>query len=196
MNMDAAKMLAIHDRMAVQLKTQAVKRHRGAWDLNPILLVTFDNKHYAGQPIESKMGDDFNLAAAVAVDVALLWNEVDCPIERIVVVSDAYVKLLPSDGDPTTISRGDIGREFRTKADSDVAEAMVSAFVWHDDGHYYAGIVTQRYAITDGGQLRWVEDPSMPAEIVEVDRASSRDQGAVIEAAWAVMQLTRDDEEE
>lgn len=191
MEMDEAKMLAVHERITVRLKKTAVKAARGPQDVNPSLFVTLaDGSHHVGAPIATKMGPEFDLGRALAMDVFMLWVEKELPIERIIVCMDAYVQLVDDHDEASAIMRGDLGKDFRTNPFSKVTEGCVTAFIWHNDGHYYGAMCTQGYTWAEGGVMEWNE-----AKVSDVLNLSEENSfGAVMDAALAVMQATREEE--
>jgi len=193
MNMDKARMLAIHDAITKRVKTMAVEAARGPRDLNPLLFVTFDDgTHWAGKPIDSKMGEDFDLPASLAIDCFLLWCKHEKPIDRIVVVMDAYVQRHDVDdpSDLPDIQRGDLGKDFRSNPASNVTEGMVTSAVWWQDGEVYGSIISHGYRITDGGVLVW--DKPHDGDVVLLDEKHQGEHGAVMESATVVLKTTRE----
>jgi len=194
MEMDEAKMLAVHERITVRLKKRAVKDARGPQDVNPSLFVTLtDGTHHAGAPIAWKMGPEFDLGRALATDVFLLWCEKSVPIERIIVCMDAYVQLVEDRDEAAVIERGDLRKDFRNNPNSKVQEGCVTAFIWHNDGRYYGAMCTQGYTWAEGGVMAWGE--AKVSDVVDLT-VEGNSFGAVMESALAVMQVTREETDE
>ncbi len=196
MDMDTARMLAIHEQITVRLKRGAVKAARGPQDINPSLFVTLsDGTHHVGKPIPSQMGEGFALPEALAVDVFLLWADKGKPVDRIIVCMDAYVRKIDFDDrdEVSDIRRGDLGKDFRNNPDSDVGEGCVTAFVWVDGDHIFGATCTQGYRLSEGGVLTW-EEPVVvpPVDLLDPD---VENYGAVMDAAVQIIQITREETE-
>lgn len=194
MDMDYARALAIHKRVAVRVKQRAVARHRGAWDVNPMLIVSYDDgTHYIGKPINSQMGDDFNLAKAIALDVFNHWMEKKRRVERIITVMDAYVQKRDFDDPSSFPERGDLGRAFRDDPNANVTEGMVTSIVWlADDGDCRGLVVAQEYRLSDGGVLAWGEPQEGDEIALDIENVDKH--GQALAAMATIIQATKGDD--
>jgi len=190
MEMDKARMMAIHEQITVRLKKRIVEAARGPQDVNPALFVTLaDGTHHVGRPIPQRMGENFDLPQALAVDVFLLWCDKGVPVERIIVSMDAYVQMVEGQEEAERIRHGDLGKDFRTNPNSNVQEGCVTAYIWHHEGRYFGSTCTQGYVFTEGGVLQWGE----PRVADVIDLEDEAGYGAVMDAALAVMQVVREE---
>lgn len=190
---NATKLMAIHEQINLDGKRTMVKRHRGPIDLNPVLVVTFaDGAHHVGMAVPDQMGPEFNLPAAILIDVARLWAKHKGPrIDRIILMADTFLKKFDVDqeGAARATQHGDLERDFRENPDSKVIEAIVTTAVWRDDDVYRTCVIASEYVISDGNQFK-VNNTDVGDEIVITSAAEDDNHGAVVLSMCSIMRMS------